>query len=95
MNTVNRNAKLTGQDWFWIIFVAIVSAIATFGGFILFTPAYVLSLFCGCLVTRKFDTFFDRQQRGIFVLKVLAVVLPVFAILCWVEILLMPSVFKP
>jgi len=82
MNTVNKNAKLTGQDWFWIIVVAIVSAIATFGGFILFFPAYVLALLCGYFATRKFDIFFDRERRSIFVLKVFAVVLPVFAILC-------------
>jgi hypothetical protein len=95
MNTVNKNAKLTGQDWFWIIFVAIVASIATFGGFILFLPAYVLALLCGYFATRKFTAFFDRKRRSMFVLKVLAVALPVFVILCWVEILLMPSVYKP
>lgn len=95
MNTVNKNVKLTGRDWFWIIFVAIVAAIATFGGFILFFPAYVLALLCGYIATRKCNVFFDREQKSIFILKVLAVVLPLFALFCWIEILLMPSVYKP
>jgi len=95
MNAAKKNSKLTGQDWFWIVFVAIVAAIATFGGFVLFLPAYVLALLCGYFATLKFNVFFDRERRSVFVLKVLAVVLPVFVFLCWVEMLLLPSVYKP
>jgi predicted PurR-regulated permease PerM len=94
MNEINHNIKLTRQDWFWIAFVAILSTIVTFGGFIIFSPAYVLALFCGYLVTCKFNNFFDRKHRSLFVIKVLIIVLPIFIILCWLEILMMPSVYE-
>ena len=97
MNSVppNPNRKLTGQDWFWIIFTAVIGSIATFGGFVVFLPAYVIALLIGYGATRQFPKFFDRSRRTLFVLKVLGVVLPVFAVLCLIQLALIPSVYKP
>jgi hypothetical protein len=89
MNNANRSDRLTAQDWFWIVFVAIVASVATFGGFIIFLPAYIAAVLVGYLVVRRFPSIFDRAKRTIFVLKVLAVVLPTFALLFFVELLLL------
>jgi hypothetical protein len=87
--------ELTGQDWFWIFFVAFVASVATFGGFVLFLPAYILSLAIGYLATVVWRRFFNREHRTTFVLKVLGVVLPTFLILVATEIWLLPSIYKP
>jgi multisubunit Na+/H+ antiporter MnhF subunit len=93
--TPNPNRKLSGQDWFWIAFIAIIGALGTFGGFVVFLPAYVIALLIGYVATRQFPKFFDRTKRTLFVLKVLAIVIPVFALLCLLELALIPSVYKP
>jgi hypothetical protein len=85
---------LTRQDWFWLVFVALIGTIATFGGFIIFIPSYVLALVVAYLLTKKFPMIFNRNQYSFFVLKVLAVALPIFTALCLFEIWLMPSVFN-
>ena len=85
MNIPNRSYRLTAQDWFWIVFVAIVALFATFGGFLIFLPAYIAALLVGYLVVRKFPSVFDSTRRTNFVLKVLAVVLSTFALFFFVE----------
>ncbi|MFI4941311.1 MAG: hypothetical protein ACHP7O_13350 [Burkholderiales bacterium] len=94
MNNSNRPNELTRQDWFWIVFVAIVASIATFGGFVIFLPAYIAALLVGYLAVKQFPLVFDRSKRTIFVLKVLAVVFSAFALLFIVELWLLPSVYK-
>lgn len=89
MSIENSGQRLTGQDWFWIVFIAIVGTVATFGGFVLFLPAYVLALLVGYIATKRFPKYFNRRKRAIFVLKVLGVVVPVFALLLFMELALM------
>ena len=93
MSTVDApsNDHLTGQDWLWIILIAIVASVATFGGFVLFLPAYVLALATGYAASRKFPRFFHRANRALFVLKILSVVVPVFVALAAVELWWLPS----
>jgi sterol desaturase/sphingolipid hydroxylase (fatty acid hydroxylase superfamily) len=90
---MNPNSRLTGQDWFWIAFVTVIGAVATFGGLILFLPPYVIALLAGYLATLNFSEFFDRRDRAKFVLKVLAVVIPVFILLSLIEVALFPSIY--
>jgi len=88
---MKAQGAVTGQDWLWVIIVAVIATVATFGGFLIFLPAYVLSLLIGYIAVRQFRKFFDRSKRSIFVLKVLAVVLPAFAVLSLIELALLPS----
>jgi hypothetical protein len=93
MNNANRSDRLTAQDWFWIVFVAVIASIATFGSFIIFLPAYIASVFVGYMVAKRSPSVFDRTMRTIFVLKVLAVVLPTFALFFFVELWLMSLIY--
>lgn len=84
-----RAEPLTAQDWLWILLIAVIATIATAGSFLYFLPAYVISLFSGYVATQIFRSKFSRQPRWKFVCKVLAVVLPIFAILFAIELWLM------
>ena len=94
MTTQRFHLELTGQDWFWILFVALVASIATFGGFLLFLPAYVLALAIGYWTSVRWRAVFDRRRRALFVLKVLGVVLPTYALFVAIELWLLPSVYR-
>ncbi len=94
MSTRRLGLELTTQDWFWILFIAVVASIATFGGFLLFLPAYILALAIGYWASIKWRNLFDRARRVTFVLKILGVVLPVFAFFVAIELWLLPTVYQ-
>lgn len=80
---------LTGQDWLWIVLLGVIASVATVGSFLYFLPAYALALSLGYWATQIFHDFFAREPRWQFVLKVLAVVLPLFGALFASELWLM------
>jgi len=75
-----------------LLIVPISVALPTaFKGVLLFAPASVMSFLAGFAATRQFPEFFDRGNPTQFIVKVLLLVLPIFAALAVGEVFLLPS----
>ena len=62
--------SLTRKEWSWVIFIPLLAIVVTMGAFIIYLPAYILTISISYFVACHLPALFNKSQYVIYVVKV-------------------------
>jgi hypothetical protein len=80
---MNPFRDITRREWGWIFFLPLFLVLATFFSFTIFLPHYFIAITITAYAVSKFTTVFDRRRYVMFVVKVTALSIFLFAFLVY------------